>query len=163
MKCRHGGMILRTISVAITLLTWGIPAHAQSARKLCFDPKQWDGRYPAEQTAGAARFLDLPCVRAPLKALLPAPEFRRLFETLTVDAPIRVSGRYLIVARCMAHACPSDHAMVILDTEDQDFVVGFYRRPASGSLTRWYASGKDALELPAGILQEFLRKHTPAQ
>jgi hypothetical protein len=164
---RHFGRIWIAVWAALTLVTWGVDVHAQIAPAvargpLCFDPAEWDGRYPAKPGAGAPRFIDLPCVREPLKALLPPPELRRFLETTTVDSPIRLSGRYLIVARCMAHACPAHHAMVIIDTERGDFVVGLYRRSSKGSVTSWYSNGRDPLELPPEITEQFLRKHTPA-
>ena len=83
-------------------------------------------------------------------------------ETLQVDTPIRMVDQYLIVARCEAHACPAEHAMVIIDTKRDELVVGFYRRSINGSVTRWYTNGQDPLELPAEILQQFLRQHSPA-
>jgi len=155
------------LCIVVTLVTLGANARAATDAPdnrwtLCFEPGDWVGKYPAEKTAGRSRFIDLPCIRAPLKALLPVPEFKRLIETLQVDSPIRMVGQYLIVARCEAHACPADHAMIVIDLERGDLVVGLYRRSASGSVTRWYSNGRDPLELPPEIPQQFLRQHTPA-
>lgn len=157
------------IFTAVALLMLGPEGNARAEAPtaathtaLCFEPPDWVGKYPAGKTASGPGFIDLPCIRAPLKALLPAPEFNRLMEALLVDEPIRIVGGHLIVARCEAHACPADHGMIAVDLERGTLVVALYRRSVGGSAASWYSNGRDPLELPLEIRQLFLRKHTPA-
>lgn len=166
--CKNCRACLASCIVAMTL---AFPADSRAGTSTtapadpgisCFDPAEWIGRYPSARAAGRPRFLDLSCIRKPLQTMLPASELRRLLETMQVDSPVRMSGQYMIVARCEAHACPADHAMVFIDVQRGDLVVGIYRRTARGAATHWYSRERDPLELPPELLQEFLRQHTPA-
>lgn len=135
----------------------GVPSAA-----VCVAPQDWVGKYPADATGPAgARFLDVPCVRNALKSMLSASDYRTFRERLTVDSPIQLMGRYLVIARCEAHNCPAHHAMLILDTQEPGIVIGIYRRASSTASTRWYANEADPLKLPPEILQRFLRAHSP--
>lgn len=128
----------------------------------CVAPQDWVGKYPADAIGPAgARFLDVPCVRAALKSMLSAADYRTFRERLAVDSPIQLMGRYLVIARCEAHNCPAHHAMLILDTQGPSVVIGIYRRASSTASTRWYSNEADPLELPPEILQRFLRAHSP--
>ncbi len=129
---------------------------------LCFKPADWVGKYPSKSGDHASgRFFDLPCVHRKLKAILSSADFNLVVNRLTVDAPIQMMGNYLLVARCEAHNCPSSHAMVIIDTEKRNYFVGLYRRSASVSITKWYATDEDPYYLPTEIRESFLRKHEP--
>jgi hypothetical protein len=155
------------ILVFIAATAWVGRASAQTPSgpaddRLCFNPSQWMGRYPAEKGANVSRFIDLPCVHKSLRTLLPTPELRELLQSTTVDSPISVSGDYLFFTRCQPHNCAAENAMVIINTKRGDFIVGFYTRSANRSTTRWYSDGQDPLELPHEIRENFLRGHIPA-
>lgn len=148
--------------------SFGVPAQERAAGSAgpCFSPQDWVGKYPSEPAMdgrgpAARSFLGLSCIRDALSALLPEAEYRALTSRLHADSPIAIVGRHLIVARCEAHNCPAHHAMIIVDTDSADIVVGIYRRSSSNSRTTWYSTRTDPLELPPEVLQQFLRRHAP--
>lgn len=156
--------LILSATALLTLLAH-VGAHAQdqpSKIDLCFSPSEWVGKYPTGPTkTKQTSFFDLPCVRGYVMALLPSSEYRILLSDLRTDSQIEMIGRFLIVARCEAHNCPAHHAMVVVDTESADIVVGFYRKTPSNSRTTWYSRGPDPLQLPQEVLEQFLRHHVP--
>lgn len=130
--------------------------------QLCFSPSEWVGKYPTDLTKPkGSSFLELPCIRNYLTALIPSSELRTLLTRLQTDSLVEISGRFLIIARCEAHNCPAHHAMVVVDTETGDIIVGFYQRTSLSSRTTWYSGRTDPLQLPQEVLEQFLRRHVP--
>lgn len=156
--------LFTSIGVGILAVLWPLAACAQGERtraSLCFSANDWAGKYPDDKSAVYGRFLDLPCVQANLQALLPQAEYRSLRTQFRVDSPIELIGRFLIVARCEAHNCPAHHAMIIVDSESADIIVGLYRRGSASSRTTWYSTRIDPLQLPQEVLGHFLLRHAP--
>ena len=150
------------VATLAAVLSFGVRAEGRvESEGICFTPADWIGKYPAETTRGQGSFLDLPCIKKSLLNLLPAREYKSVRTELAVDAPIGKVDRFLIVSRCQAHNCPSYHAMVIVDTESADMVVGVYQRNSSTARTIWYSTRTDPLELPKEVLERFLRRHVP--
>ena len=148
-----------------------LPAFASSAAAppandpagLCFAPAGWVGKYPSAKDSRGHSFVQLPCVGAKLKALMPGQAFRRFVVVQAVEGPIEQVGRYLVSTRCKPHHCPDDHGMMIVDTESGALFVGLYARGASGSATEWYASDDgEPSRLPADVLARFCRQHEPS-
>lgn len=156
--------VFKSISMGViaSLLSWAACAQAASAKtSLCFSASDWVGKYPDESSVVPGRFLDLPCVQRNLQALLPRSEYQTLRSQLNVDSPIEMMGRFLIVARCEAHNCPAHHAMIVINSESAEIIVGVYRRGSASSRTTWYSTYTDPLQLPPEVLEYFLKHHTP--
>jgi len=158
MKC----LAATVLAMAAALLTFEASAQDSVVKdSLCFSPSEWVGKYPSESAGDTKHFLDLPCVRKSLLAMLSMSEYENLKSQLRVDSPIEMLGRFLIIAKCEAHDCPNHHAMIIIDTDSTEVIVGIYRRGMSSSRTTWYATGMDPLELPPEVQEQFLRRHNP--
>lgn len=156
--------VFNSILAGSLALLFSLAAYAQeelSGTSPCFSARDWVGKYPDASSGAHGRFLDLPCVRGPLQAMLPPAEYRSLRSRFRVDSPIEILGRFMIVARCEAHNCPAHHAMVVIDSESADIVVGVYRREAAKSRTTWYSTQVDPLQLPPEVLAGFLKRHSP--
>ena len=141
------------------------PAHVNQelSNSLCFDPMKWTGRYPSStENDGGGRFLDLPCVRRNLEAMMGAKDLTALTNHLQVEAPIDKFGPYIIVVKCETHNCPNMNAMIVINTENNSYVVGVFRRLKNGSATTWYSSDQDQYYLPQEIKERFLHMHEPA-
>ena len=150
------------LTIFATFLSVGASAQGQVGKaNLCFAPSDWVGKYPSDPGNRRGRLLDLPCVREPLLTLLPKSEYRSLQSELRVDSPIELMGRFLVIARCEAHNCPAHHAMIIVDIDNANIIVGIYRRGSSNSRTTWYSAQSDPLQLPPELLEQFLRRHSP--
>lgn len=155
---------IKSICMGVFASLFSLAACAQAANtktSLCFSASDWVGKYPDDPSAVQGRFLNLPCVQRNLQALLPQSEYKTLRSKLKVDSPIEMIGRFLIVARCEAHNCPSHHAMIVVNSESAEIIVGVYRRGSASSLTAWYSTHTDPLQLPPEVLEFFLEHHAP--
>ena len=156
--------VFKSISIGVfaSLLSWATCAQAANTKaNPCFSASDWVGKYPDDPSAVHGRFLSLPCVQRSMRVLLPQSEYQTLRLQLNVDSPIEMMGRFLIVARCKAHNCPSHHAMIIINSETAEIIVGVYHRGSASSRTTWYSTYTDPLQLPPEVLEYFLQRHAP--
>lgn len=156
--------VFKSISIGVIASLLSLAAFAQAASPkaaLCFSANDWVGKYPDDSSAAHGRFLNLPCIQRNMQALLPQSEYQTLRSKLNVDSPIEMMGRFIIVARCEAHNCPSHHAMIVINSENAEIIVGVYRRRSASIRTTWYSTHTDPLQLPPEVLQYFLNHHLP--
>jgi len=166
-----GPCVLRVIPfvVAVACVALASPASAAPATPvkdptgLCFAPADWIGKYPSTKDRHQHTFMQLSCVGAKLKALMPSHDFKRFVVVQAVESPIEQVGKYLVFTRCKPHDCPDDHGMMIVDTESGALFVGLHTRRSSSSVTQWYASDDgEPSWLPAELLARFSRQHEPS-
>jgi hypothetical protein len=123
------------------------------------DLSSWVGKYPTIDEAGHKRRLwEQPAVRSSLQTLLDRADLEKLDSTFGIAKPVVQVDHFIVVEQCLPHNCPSDHAMVVLDTEHRRMWVGFYERTEKVVSTRWYGS-EDYILLPTAILETFRRAH----
>jgi hypothetical protein len=156
--------VLAVACVALPALASPAPATpVKDSAGLCFAPADWLGKYPSSKDSHQHSFMQLPCVGAKLKALLPSRDFKRFVAVQAVESPIEQVGKYLVFTRCKPHDCPDDHGMMIVDTGSGALFVGLYARGSSSSATEWYASDDgEPSRLPAELLARFTRQHEPS-
>jgi hypothetical protein len=148
---------LRTVLVVATLC---LGATALAGEPDVDSPLlSWLGKFPSDAPiAKGGTLLQQPGLRKTLKALLPAPEAKRLGEFDT-EAPVRRVDDYLVVDKCRPHACPADAAMIVIDLRSDRLWAGFFTRNEAGVATRWYGNRDDWNALPPAIVTDFLKRH----
>jgi len=116
----------------------------------------WVGKYPSDAQAGhASGLLGLKGIRAALDAILPKPE-RALLAKLDVETPVKRSGDYLLLRKCMPRNCPGDMAVVVVDLQSRQVWAVFFSRASQRVATRWYGAEDDGRNLPEAIRQAIL-------
>jgi hypothetical protein len=121
----------------------------------------WIGRYPMGEKES---FFKLPVIQSRLKDLLGKDDFKHLTEELTLETPIENVKNYLLIEVSKEHCSPCDNAMLVINLENSEMWVGFYKYSKNKSVIRWFSSNDDDYyELPKEILDEFLYMHEPKQ
>ncbi len=139
----------------MTAMLWlSATAHAENLEPL----RAWVGKYPSDHLSTKASLLQQAPVKAVLKQILPKAEMA-LWARLDVEAPVRESGAYLIIDRCLPHNCPVQHATLVIDTASGKSWAGFFSRTGQSTSTRWYGSADNYSVLPDDIQKAFLRRH----
>ncbi len=148
---------LRTTLVVVTLC---LGATAFAAEPDIDSPLlPWIGKFPSDTpVANGGTLLHQAGLRKTLKALLPAPEAKRLGEFDT-EAPVHRIDDYLVVDKCRPHACPADAATIVIDLRSDRVWAGFFTRSQAGVATRWYGNRDDWNALPPAIVTDFLKRH----
>jgi hypothetical protein len=121
----------------------------------------WVGQLPSTTRAGVAVHLfDEPGLRTLLERTVPLHE-RRLLRRMSVESPVMQAADLLLAPVCMAHNCPSDHALLAVDMARRQVWLGLFTRTAGGTATRWYSSAAASVEVPEAALREFKSRHAP--
>jgi len=151
---------MNALRTALVVVTWCLGATALAAESDIDSPLlSWVGKFPSDTpVANGGTLLQQAGLRKTLKALLPAPEVKRLGEFDT-EAPVRRVDDYLVVDKCRPHACPADTATIVIDLRSDRVWAGFFTRSAAGLATRWYGNRDDWNALPPAIVTDFLKRH----
>ena len=151
---------MNALRSALVVVTFCLGATALAAEPDIDSPLlSWVGKFPSDTpVANSGALLQQAGLRKTLKALLPAPEAKRLSEFDT-EAPVRRVEGYLVVDKCRPHACPADAATIVIDLRSDRVWAGFFTRSAAGLATRWYGNRDDWNTLPPAIVTDFLKRH----
>jgi hypothetical protein len=119
---------------------------------------QWVDKYPSDKLGtNGTGLLDQPLFKRVLHRVLPKAEAATLTK-LTVESVVQQMGDYMVVHKCLAHNCPSEMAVVIVDVKKQQLWVGLFSREAQRTSTRWYGTAGDYFALPEEIKKDFLQR-----
>lgn len=135
------------------------PACADSDQLWGSDLSPWVGKYPTDTIDGKkVDILREPKIRRALQQLVSAADMK-LLETYDVSIPIARVDSYLVINMCRPHYCPSELAMLVVDTSSPKLWVGLFLREANRVSTRWYGNRDDYGHLPEAILRQFQARH----
>src|ERR1700712_359888 len=124
------------------------------------DVSTWAGKNPTDQTTKPPkRLLAIPSIQAEIHRLLSATDRGRL-AALVVEKPVLVRNNFVLVAKCMAHDCGGQNAMVVIDPRLARIWVGFFFRADNLVSTRWFGT-TDSLVLPESVMTAFAAMHQP--
>jgi hypothetical protein len=132
------------------------PAHATDWKDL----HTWQGSYPVKLDQGKRSDILQDKRIAPILRRLLSPKEQIALKQYTTSAPIAlIDGHFLVIENCKPHDCPSEFAMVVLDTENTKLWVGLFLREEAQVMTHWVGSADDYTRLPGAILNAFREKH----
>jgi hypothetical protein len=132
--------------------------HAEDASR---DLKSWAGKYSHDTDTNGHTLFQIPEVRTALNRLLTKEDLNRLTDTYSVGSPISLIQGFLVVPQCMAHCCPCEHALLVIDLSRSAFHVGFYKRESKKVTVKWISSEGEFQALPKEIQDEFYYGHNP--
>ena len=120
----------------------------------------WVGKYPTSTINGKRKsILSEENVKKILQKTVPSAELKKL-NKYDVVTPIEKIDHYLVINKCMAHDCPAELAMVVIDLKAPVLWAGFFDREEHRVSTRWYTNGEnDYAILPEEIKTMFLKRH----
>jgi hypothetical protein len=148
------------IIILLSFLFLGLISISAQENKLN-DLRSWIGKYPTDKEQN---FFQLPEIKKPLKELLSSGDFQHLTKELILETPIENVKNYLLVEVSKEHCSPCDNAMLVINLENSEIWVGFYKYSKNKSVIRWFSSNdNDYYELPKEILDEFLYIHEAKQ
>jgi hypothetical protein len=123
------------------------------------DLPRWIDKYPSETIDGiSSTIFNNQSLKKTLQDLL-SPNDLSLLRSYTVSPPVKRSGNFIIIHRCMPHNCPAEAAMIVIEVTSRRLWAAFFLREEGRVTTRWYGNVDDYLVIPEEIRKEFYEKH----